>query len=121
MKFVVLPSRIDNYPNTCLEAQALGKIVIGPRGSSLEEMIIDGETGFLSTPGSVESLVAVIQGGLSLSEKALKRLEENISHLNQIRKNNDQISALIRLYQRTVAEFQRSGMKLEQGLLGRGY
>ena len=33
--FVALPSLADNFPNTCLEAMALGKVVIGTRGRSL--------------------------------------------------------------------------------------
>jgi glycosyltransferase involved in cell wall biosynthesis len=49
---VVTPSRVDNCPNTCLEAQALGKIVIGTRQSSLEELVDHGVTGFLAEPGS---------------------------------------------------------------------
>jgi len=45
---VVLPSLIDNLPNTCLESMALGKIVIGTRGASFEQLIEDGISGFLA-------------------------------------------------------------------------
>lgn len=44
---VVLPSRIDNLPNTCIESLALERIVIGTRGASFEQLIQDGENGFL--------------------------------------------------------------------------
>jgi glycosyltransferase involved in cell wall biosynthesis len=53
---VVLPSLIDNLPNACLEAMALGKPVVGTRGASFEEMIRDGETGFLVPAGDAEAL-----------------------------------------------------------------
>ena len=49
-RLVVLPSLMDNLPNACLEAMALGKPVIGTRGASFDEMITDGENGFLVTP-----------------------------------------------------------------------
>ena len=59
-KLVVLPSLIDNLPNACLEAMALGKPVIGTLGASFDEMIDDGETGFLIPAGDVDALTAKI-------------------------------------------------------------
>jgi glycosyltransferase involved in cell wall biosynthesis len=53
---VVLPSLMDNVPNACIEAMALGKPVIGTRGASFEELIDDEETGFLVPLDSVEAL-----------------------------------------------------------------
>ena len=38
---VVLPSLVDNFPNTMLESMALGKIVIGTTGTSMDEFIED--------------------------------------------------------------------------------
>lgn len=55
-RVVVLPSLIDNLPNACLEAMALGKPVVGTRGASFEEMIEDGESGFLVPPGESHAL-----------------------------------------------------------------
>ena len=55
-RLVVLPSLIDNMPNACLEAMALGKPVVGTRGASFEEMIRDGETGFLVPAGNAGAL-----------------------------------------------------------------
>jgi len=53
---VVLPSLIDNLPNSCLEAMGLGKVVIGTRGTSFEELITDGVNGFLVEPNSPDAL-----------------------------------------------------------------
>ncbi len=55
-RLVVLPSLIDNLPNACLEAMALGKPVVGTRGASFDEMIRDGETGFLVPAGDAPAL-----------------------------------------------------------------
>jgi glycosyltransferase involved in cell wall biosynthesis len=55
-RVVVLPSLIDNLPNACLEAMALGKPVVGTLGASFEEMIADGESGFLVPPNDSHAL-----------------------------------------------------------------
>ena len=59
-KLVVLPSLIDNLPNACLEAMALGKAVVGTIGASFDELITDGETGFLVPSDNVEALTAKV-------------------------------------------------------------
>lgn len=53
---VVLPSLIDNLPNSCLEAMGLGKVVIGTKGTSFEELITDGVNGFLVDPDNPVAL-----------------------------------------------------------------
>lgn len=55
-RIAVLPSLIDNFPNTCLEAMSLGKPVVGTRGASFEELLTEGETGFLVPVGDPDSL-----------------------------------------------------------------
>jgi len=57
---VVLPSLMDNLPNACLEAMSLGKPIIGTRGASFEEMITDGENGFLVAPNEPGQLAEKI-------------------------------------------------------------
>ncbi|MFQ6028272.1 MAG: glycosyltransferase family 4 protein [Dehalococcoidia bacterium] len=53
---VVLPSLIDNLPNTCLEAMAWGRPVIGTDGASFEELVEDRVSGFLVKPGDPRTL-----------------------------------------------------------------
>ncbi len=55
-RLVALPSLIDNTPNSCLEAMGLGKVVIGTRGASFEELITDGVNGFLVGAGDPAAL-----------------------------------------------------------------
>jgi glycosyltransferase involved in cell wall biosynthesis len=57
---VVLPSLIDNLPNTCLESMALGKPVIGTWGASFDELLVDGQSGFLVEAGDPEGLANAI-------------------------------------------------------------
>ena len=57
---VVLPSLIENFPNVCLEAMGLGRVVIGTTGTSFEELINEGATGFLVSPNNPEALAEKI-------------------------------------------------------------
>lgn len=79
---VVLPSRVDNFPNACLEAMSLGKIVVGTRGASFDQLIDDGVSGFLCEIDDRTSLLAAIQRALStdsadaIGARARARIEE---------------------------------------------
>lgn len=55
-RLVVLPSLLDNFPNACLEAMGLGRPVVGTMGTSLDELITEGETGFLVPPNDPRAL-----------------------------------------------------------------
>lgn len=55
-QLVVLPSLIDNFPNSCLEAMGIGRVVIGTKGTSFEELITDGVNGLLVEPNNPEAL-----------------------------------------------------------------
>jgi glycosyltransferase involved in cell wall biosynthesis len=104
---VVLPSRVDNYPNVCLEAQLFGKIVIGTRESSLDEMIIDGETGLLVENGDVSSLAENILHFLELPDAAVKQMETNILKNIEKIKQEDRIGSLIDFYNRVIDDFNK--------------
>ena len=56
----VFPSRVDNLPNACIEAMAMGKIVIGTLNASFEQLIDNEENGFLIEKENVESLCSTI-------------------------------------------------------------
>lgn len=106
--FVVLPSRVDNLPNTCLEAQRLGKIIIATQNSSLDEMIVDGETGFLARNGDVHSLKATIERALALSPEEKQVIEDNVlTHVKNIM-IEDRVAILEQFYQDAVTEFKQN-------------
>ncbi|MGQ9663560.1 MAG: glycosyltransferase family 4 protein [Kiritimatiellia bacterium] len=107
-QFVVIPSRVDNYPNACLEAQALGKIVVGTDGSSLEEMIQHGRTGFLSKPACPDSLAEALIQTLKLSEERRKEMEAAVRVLAAERDPMKDVQAHLRLYQEAIEIFHRN-------------
>lgn len=63
----VLPSRIDNLPNACIEAMAVGGIVIGTKGASFEQLIEDGVNGFLIDRDNRQQLILAIEKALHLN------------------------------------------------------
>ncbi len=80
---VVLPSRVDNLPNTCTESMLLRKVVIGTRGASFDQLIQDGVNGFLCEKENSKSLLQTLERVLALSpdekiivcDEANKRME----------------------------------------------
>ncbi len=66
---VAVPSLIDNLPNTCLEAMALGRCVVATTGSCFEQLIQDGESGILCAPGDPEALRGALERAWSLPEE----------------------------------------------------
>lgn len=76
-ELVVLPSRIDNFPNTCIEAMAFGKIVIGTHKTSFEQLINDKISGLLCEHSNPESLMKTIEFGLNLTEAQKLEMGKN--------------------------------------------
>jgi glycosyltransferase involved in cell wall biosynthesis len=74
---IVMPSLADNLPNSCAEAMALGKIVIGTNGSSIEQFITNGVNGFLTQIGSSQDLMDCIEHVFNLSEGRKAVISQN--------------------------------------------
>lgn len=83
----LMPSRMDNMPNTCIEAMAMGKIVVGTRGASYEQLIEDGRNGFLIEIDSREELKKTISRIDTMSE----RERENI--IKEARKTTERFNS----------------------------
>lgn len=109
----VMPSRIDNLPNTCIEAMALGKIVIGTKGASFDQLIIDGENGFLCERENKNELISNIGKALSLSPKQKKQM--GLKAQNRINKMTPDLirKELTDLYKKTIDGFLRRPFYLE--------
>jgi len=54
---VVLTSRSEGIPLVLMEAMAHGRPVIAPAITGIPELVIDGKTGFLYSPGSLEDFL----------------------------------------------------------------
>ena len=104
---VVLPSRIDNLPNTCIESMALERIVIGTRGASFEQLLEDGENGFLIEREDCAQLLAKMTRVIHMSEderaKMGARAAMSIERLSPDRVYEE----LIGFYQSVVDGFEK--------------
>lgn len=82
----LMPSRIENLSNACIESMALGKIVIASKDASFEQLIIDGENGFLCEKDCAESFINTINQMLELQAEERSKIENKakatISRLN---------------------------------------
>lgn len=70
----LMPSRIDNMPNTCIEAMAMGKIVIGTRGASYDQFIENGISGYLIDIDDAEGLFGAIVEINRLNEETREQM-----------------------------------------------
>ena len=60
-RIAVVPSRWENFPNTCVEAMSSGLPVIASPEGGMAEMIEDGRNGWLSVDASTESLAEALR------------------------------------------------------------
>jgi glycosyltransferase involved in cell wall biosynthesis len=63
----------EAFGRVVAEAQALGRLVVGPDHGGAKELIIDGETGWLTPPGDATALAAAIERALSFDAAARNR------------------------------------------------
>lgn len=104
---VVLPSRVDNYPNTCLEALSLNVPIVGTYHSSIDEIIEDGKTGFLAENGDPEKLRVSIRRLLEQTPQERLKMIKNIQEkINEI-KNEDRIGTLIHFYEVVIQRYSK--------------
>src|SRR6185369_8615729 len=58
---VVLTSKSEGIPLTLMEAMAHGRTVLAPAITGIPELVVDGVTGFLYRPGSIDDFAAKIE------------------------------------------------------------
>ncbi|HEX3036902.1 MAG TPA: glycosyltransferase, partial [Thermodesulfobacteriota bacterium] len=63
-RIAVVPSRWENFPNTCVEAMCSGLPVIASRDGGMAEMIEDGRTGWLAHKAGSEGLTEALKRAL---------------------------------------------------------
>ena len=102
---VVLPSRVDNFPNTCIEAMAHKRIVIGTEGTSFEQLIKHGISGFLCQKDNASDLLNKIEIVLQLSPQEKTIIEEQAFQRIQRLSPEIVVNELVDFYKQVIDEF----------------
>jgi hypothetical protein len=66
-RFAVIPSRWENFPNTCIEAMAVGVPVLASPEGGMSEIIEDGVSGWIADSQSPSGLEAALRRALFAS------------------------------------------------------
>ena len=101
---VILPSRIDNFPNTCLEAMALGSIVVGTKGASFEQLIENGKSGFLCEIDNEQSLLEAVERALALSDDDKQRISNRAKERIDVLRPGFVVNRLLEFYKEVIQE-----------------
>ncbi len=67
-RVVVVPSPDDNFPFTCIEAMAAGRVVVAATAGGAAEMIDDGFSGLLFEPYDEQGLAEALTRALSMTD-----------------------------------------------------
>ncbi|HVP21529.1 MAG TPA: glycosyltransferase family 4 protein [Anaerolineaceae bacterium] len=109
-RIVILPSLVDNLPNTCLESMAFGRAMVASENASFEQLIQDGKSGFLAKHGDSTDLEMTIQKVWCLSEAELAKIGKAAQdRINQMRP--EVTVAKLEDYYRAVIEDSRRRIK----------
>lgn len=82
---VIVPSLYpDNLPTVCIEAMAVGRPVVGSQIGGIPELIIDGKTGILFSPGNSDEMARRINELLRN-----KQLIKNMGNYGRIKAEKD--------------------------------
>jgi len=101
----VLPSRADNFPNTCIEGMAFGKVVIGTRGTSFEQLIDDGVSGILCQKDDPEDLQVAVERVLNMSEEERKGIGKNAKKRIEQLRPEKVVVELVEFYKKVIDKY----------------
>jgi glycosyltransferase involved in cell wall biosynthesis len=73
-RIAVVPSRWENFPNSCVETMSSGLPVLATRAGGMVEMIEDGVSGWLTSSSGVEALEAGLRRALGTSPTRLAEM-----------------------------------------------
>lgn len=107
----ILPSRVENLSNACLEAMALGKIVVGTDQISTEQVITDGYNGYLAPIDNSEEMYRKIKQAMELSDEDKRLMEERARERVKDLTPEKTYEKMIDVYRKTIDSFHKRTMK----------
>ena len=100
--FVTIPSRTDNFPNTCIEAMACGKIVVGMIVNGFDQLIDDTKSGFVIEVDNHIQLLATINSIINMNSEQKSKIELMAKKKIEQLRPELVLNQLLDLYQETI-------------------
>lgn len=102
-RMAVVPSRWENFPNTCIEAMSSGLPVIASPTGGMAEMIEDGRTGWMAGGSDPASLAAALRRALTTPPQLVAEMGAAAARsIRMLCDNNDTIRRQIEFRRRVV-------------------
>ena len=118
-RFVVLPSRIDNLPNACLEAMALERVVIATHGASFDQVIEHGINGFLVAQDDDAELLTHMDRIWRLPPETRREIGSRAARSLERMRPDIAIPALVSLFDQTIRRHSTGTVSSIRGRDGR--
>ena len=94
----VAPQRWEGFGVTPLEAMACGVPVIATNAGAFDELVVDGKTGYLISPGDVAQMHAAVSAALASPDTLRRWSEAARRHVEEGFRIEDEAAALNALY-----------------------
>lgn len=104
----ILPSRIENLSNACIEAMALGKIVVATNGASYEQLIDDGISGFLCEKDNPDSFLKAVNEALNMSKEEKEKMGTNALEATKRLEPQKVYQRYLDFYMKVINEWQET-------------
>ncbi len=104
---VVLPSRVENLSNACIESMAHEKIVVGTAGASYDQLIIHGQNGFLVNIADPADLLSKINTILKLTKSKKTTIEKSAQKTIDRLQPKIIVQQLIKYYETLITKFSQ--------------
>jgi glycogen synthase len=104
---VTLPSRTDNFPNACIESMANKKIVIGTKGNGFDQLIDDGESGFVIEVDDNDALLKRINFVLNLPTIEREKIEKKAFERSLTLHPDTLFNSLLEFYKKIIKDFKK--------------
>jgi colanic acid/amylovoran biosynthesis glycosyltransferase len=110
----VLTSKSEGIPLTLMEAMAHGRTVLAPAITGIPELVVDGFTGFLYQPGSIEDFVTKVET-VRNSRSALRTIRHRARrHVLQNFNRATNLAEFAEIFPALVAGIQHENSLLQQ-------
>jgi glycosyltransferase involved in cell wall biosynthesis len=98
----------DVFPTVILEAMASAHAVVSTRVAGIPELVVDGETGILLSPGDTAALTNALQRLLCDRDLRLRCGRAGRARIEQHFRIEDTVAPLLKLFERTSADSAKS-------------